>query len=112
MTKKAKEPKCIEVERMVRVSDGWKWCPPFPDDKVKLRLIAAPVKSYEKQKDIKGYVKISATGYDDTFVELEQHTSTFDSALALFYHWKRYIFDRVADGVSMEWFYEHGFYSG
>jgi len=55
------------------------------------------------------WCKVSAWGADDTGVELEYHGSP-TAVKGMYEHWKKYIYNRVPDGITREWFFEHGFY--
>ncbi len=54
-------------------------------------------------------VVLSAWGADDMGVEMQHSFDMVELADARYNHWKKYIFDRITDGVSEECFFEHGF---
>lgn len=87
-------------QRLVRVTDDWYPC--YDGGYVCLSISQYYFKEH--------YVKISACGADDTCVEMEFSYHFKEAVDSMYDHWKRYIFDRVPDGITREWFYEHGFY--
>ena len=95
-----KEFKNKREDRMVKVIDDWHPC--HDGGCVKLSIIQLFYKDY--------YCKVCAWGADDTGVEMEYHSPFPEYVDAMYERWKKYIFDRVPDGITREWFYEHGFY--
>lgn len=90
-------------KRRISVADNW--CPCYPDGTVELSLkLYAPGINEEEC-----YVKITAFGMDDFGVEMEYVTDDFSDALDRFKFWDEWIFSKVPDGITVEWFYEHGF---
>ena len=87
------------ASRYVQVTDDWH--PNIDEDKIELTILTGDFMGY--------YVKIVAMGDDDDGVELYYSASNPESLEYLYDHLKRYIYDRVPDGVDHEWFYEHGF---
>ena len=99
MKKKSYDFRQREETRMVKVKDDWYPC--FEGGYVCLRIAQHFFNEH--------YCKISAFGADDTGVEMEFSYPTKGAVDAVYDRWKKYIFDRVPDGVTREWFYEHGF---
>lgn len=98
-----------EESRMIEVTDNW-W-PCFPGNKIELRIYLYWENESENVPS-KGAVRMIATGADDTYVEMEYEEEGVYSLHSLefrYSHWKKYIFDKVPDGVNKQWFYEHGF---
>lgn len=85
---------------MVKVTDDWHPC--FEGGYVRLKISQQFFREY--------YCVISAWGADDTGVEMQFSSAYPEYVDAIYDRWKKYIFDRVPDGVTREWFYEHGFY--
>lgn len=96
----------LNADRMVTVTDDWYPC--YPGNQVYLYIRGSRCWSRTEMYA----VRISAWGKDDTGVELEYTTRSAETAYALYWHWKKYLFDKVPDGVDKEWFYEHGFCPG
>ncbi len=97
------EDRELRASRMVTVADNW--CPCFPDNQVCLNICAY------KGTGRTYYVRISAFGADDMGVELYYTSSYPEEVYGRYNHWKKWIFDRVPDGVDVGWFYEHGFWN-
>lgn len=91
-------------KRMVNVIDDWYPC--FKNNQICLSIT---LNSFRCQNN-KFVLKISAFGADDTGVCLEYHTSFQENAIHMYNHWKKWVYDKVPDGCSMEWFFEHGFH--
>ena len=87
--------------RMVKVTDDWYPC--FDDSSVKLSIMT---QSFGDMY----YCKIMAWGADDTGVEIEYTSQELAMVNGIYDHWKRYIYDKVPNGVNRTWFFEHGFY--
>lgn len=107
--KKKKEPVeglCqFRVDRMITVTDDW--CPNYPENKVKLSIFL----SYMNQPDFHvQFVRICVWGADDTGMQLDYTGLNYYDLKWRYDMWKEYVFDKVPDGVDMQWFYEHGFY--
>lgn len=90
-------------ECMIEVTDNW--CPCYPSGTVKLSIRLIPPGSGEDEY----CVKVAAWGMDDFGVEMEYITNDYPSAVDRFEFWDKWIFSKVPNGVSVEWFYEHGF---
>ena len=99
MKKKSYDFKQREETRMVKVKDDWYPC--FEGGYVRLKIGQYFFKDH--------YCIISAWGEDDTGVEMMYSHHAKEAVDAVYDRWKKYIFDRVPDGVTREWFYEHGF---
>ena len=56
-----------------------------------------------------GYMYV-AWGADDTGVEIEYTSRELAMVNGMYDHWKKYIYDKVPNGVNRTWFFEHGFY--
>ena len=97
----------FKESRMITVTDDWYPC--YPGNQVVLTITARRHLGHEDAY----YARMSVWGADDTGIEMvyEAYTSPV-MAYSIYERWKKYIFDRVPDGVDMEWFYEHGFYPG
>lgn len=94
-------------EKMITVTDGdSSWHPCYPNNQVKVSIFAF---SYEHRNKTKFYGKVSAWGTDDFGVEIEFSANDKKSLMALYEHFKHYIYDEIEDGVNLEWFYKHGF---
>ena len=89
--------------RMVVVTDDWYPC--FLDNRVCMAI------SVHKNFGKKYVVRIAVFGEDDFGVELSYTSEHPNVVYNLYNHWKKYIFDRVPDGVDLKWFYEHGFFN-
>lgn len=107
MGKKRKVPEHKEESRMVKVVDDW--CPNYPGDEVELAIVFHEMAEYSGQRRPYYLVRIRAWGYDDFGVELDYVTQSCECGYGRYNFWKKYIFDRVPDGVDKQWFYEHGF---
>lgn len=91
----------FEATRSIVVTDDWYPC--FEDNRVVIAL--------RTLRDGKNFrVRFSAYGADDFAVAMEHRTDSPEYAYSLFKWWKKWIFDRIPDGIDVEWFYEHGFY--
>lgn len=105
MSGKIKKSKAAIIDlresRMVTVTDDWYPC--FKDNQIGINL-----HMYVSGKEYK--VIFSAYGYDDFGVCMRFSSTSCEQTHSVFKHWKRFIFDRIPDGVNVEWFYEHGFY--
>lgn len=55
------------------------------------------------------YIKVNAWGMDDFGVEIEYHCYNEEHLMQMYEHFKHYIYDKIVNGVNLEWFYEHGF---
>lgn len=89
------------IYRDVIVTDDWYPC--FDGNKAGIAL--------SLNKSGKNYTVIfSAYGADDFGMVMKFNSSSCECAHDVYQHWKKYIYDRVPDGVNVEWFYEHGFY--
>lgn len=87
--------------RDVVVTDDWYPC--FDGNRVHMCL-----NMFKSGKDYR--VIFSVFGEDDFGVCMHFNSTSMDQARYIFNSWKKYIFDRVPDGVNVTWFYEHGFY--
>jgi len=93
----------FRVDRMVTVTDDW--YPNYPDNKVKLSIFL----SYKPRID-HYLVRMCVWGADDTGMELDFTSRDYDTLKYHYDIWKKHVFDKVPDGVNMQWFFEHGFY--
>lgn len=92
----------ISAHKYIEVKDDWYPC--FNGNKIVVTLqcfYLSSTKSYT--------VLISAHGKDDYSVQLRHEAPNEKAALDLFCLWKKHIFDRIPDRITVEWFYEHGF---
>ena len=87
--------------RRVTVTDDWYPCCEGSKIGVNLHMFVSG-KEYR--------VIFSAYGLDDFGVCMRFNSTSYGQAHSVFKHWKRFIFDRIPDGVNVTWFYEHGFY--
>lgn len=55
------------------------------------------------------YIKVNAWGMDDFGVEIEYNCYNEKHLMQMYNHFKYYIYDKIVNGVNLEWFYEHGF---
>ena len=89
------------VYRDVVVTDDWYPC--FDDNRIHVSL--------SLRKSGKNYVVLfSAYGADDFSVCMRYESDFSEHSNSVYYNWRSYIFERIPDGVNVEWFYEHGFY--
>lgn len=100
MEKKSYDFKQREETRMVKVTDDWYPC--FEGGYARLKIGQYFFKDH--------YCLISAWGADDTGVEMMFSHHDKEYVDSIYNRWKEYIFDRVPDGITREWFYEHGFH--
>ena len=103
-----------ESTKMIKVTDDW--YPNFDEDKIKVSIIMSyhdniPANDeYPYDIPAGGFVKIVACGADDTGVELEQRGEFSQRYFEYIYNfWKENIFDKIPNGINIQWFYEHGF---
>lgn len=95
----------MSVDKYIKVKDDWYPC--FDYNRIVVIL------KYFYDEITKNYtVLISAYGKDDYCVELRHEAQNAIAALDIFLLWKKHIFDRIPDGITVEWFYEHGFIPG
>lgn len=93
----------MHFERMINTTDNW--CPNYPDNKFELEIALFP----PEDDDDSYNVQIWAHGADDLCVSLIAENLDHGGAEHQFLHWKHYIYDRVPEGATIEWFLEHGF---
>ena len=100
----SKKKRIVEVEevKFVQVTDDWGPCFYGNTVQVKLRKVC-PMDGGPT------YVVLSAWGADDVGVEMSYASEMTELVDARYDHWEKYIFNRIVDGVSKEWFFEHGF---
>lgn len=102
---KIKKSKAATIDlhecRWITVTDDWHSC--FVDN-----TIGVSLHMFVSGKEYR--VIFSAFGNDDFGVCMKFNSTSCEQAHSIFKHWKRFIFDRIPDGVNVEWFYEHGFY--
>lgn len=97
MSNLAKETKMITV-----TDENDIWHPCYPNNQVRVGISANRVGD-----DF--YIKVNAWGMDDFGVEIEYHAYSRSHLMEMYYHFKHYIYDKITDGVNLEWFFEHGF---
>ena len=97
MSKYAKETKLIAV-----TDEAWKWTVLYPDNKVQVSISANHIGDSL-------YIKLNAWGMDDFGVEIEHTCHSVEHLMEMYEHFKHYIYDKIMDGVDLNWFYEHGF---
>lgn len=91
----------LHETRMITVTDDWYPC--FDNNTICLSISIHKIgKEYR--------VTLSAFGKDDFGVCMKHASENCGYEHGLYKHWKKYIYDRVPDGVDVNWFYEHGFY--
>lgn len=88
--------------KIVKVSDPENW---YQQNEVEVGLYVTP--SYHG----KVYVRIFVDTIDDFAVSLdcEVEEAYTDEIKWIYNHYETFIFDRMPEVVSLEWFYEHGF---
>ena len=88
--------------KIVKVSDPECW---YQQNEVKVSLYVTP--SYHGTV----YVRIFVDTIDDFAVSLdcEVGETNTDEIKWIYNHYETFIFDRMPEVVSLEWFYEHGF---
>lgn len=92
----------ISEHKRIKVKDDWYPC--FDGDE-----IGVTIQYFYLNREKTYTVLISAYGKDDYSVELRRETLSKSAALDLYRFWKKYIFDCIPDGITVDWFYEHGF---
>ena len=93
----------LKETKMITVTDeDCIWSPCFPNNQVRVGISANHIGN-----DF--YIKVNAWGMDDFGVEIEYHAYNERHLMQMYDHFKHYIYDKIVDGVSLEWFYEHGF---
>lgn len=92
----------LKASRDVVVTDDWYPC--FPDNKVHVYISACKGSGKEYM------VRIGVFGADDFGIAMMYRSKYPEEIYGLYNHWKKWIFDRVPDGVDVGWFYEHGFW--
>lgn len=92
----------ISEHKRIKVKDDLHPC--FEGNEIGVTIQYFHFKGEEKYT-----VLISAYGTDGFSVELKYETSYKSGALEIYNFWKRYIFNRIPNGITVEWFYEHGF---
>lgn len=104
MKKKKEKTGVIKKEsKFVTVTDPqYIWGPCYPNNQVEVSICIMFFNN-------RHYGKIVARGMDDFGVEIEFTAYGREYLLGLYNHFKYYIYDKIADGVNLEWFYEHGF---
>ena len=93
-----------EIKR-ITVTDNWFPC--FEGNQVIVHIHV-----YKFDDDVEYNVLISAHGADDFGVELRYRSAYKTSALSVYDFWKMHIFDKIPNGITVMWFYEHGFIPG
>ena len=88
--------------KIVKVSDPENW---YQQNEVEVGLYVTP--PYHG----KVYVRIFVDTIDDFAVSLncEVGETNTDEIKWIYNHYETFIFDRMPEVVSLEWFYEHGF---
>ena len=86
---------------MITVTDNWYPC--FEDNQV-----CASLSLHKSGKEYA--VLFSVFGADDFGVCMKFRSTSCEQSHYVYRSWKRFILDRIPDGVDVEWFYEHGFY--
>lgn len=89
--------------KMITVTDGDNvWTPCYPGNQVKVGISAC-------HGGDRFYIKVHAWGADDFGVEIYYECYGPGHLTKMYKHFKHYIYDKITDGVNLEWFYEHGF---
>lgn len=91
----------IHEYRMITVTDDWYGC--YENNQI---CVGAGLIKLGKTY----HVTLSAHGNDDFGVCMKFSSESYEQAYHIYSHWKKFIYDRIPDGVNVEWFYEHGFY--
>ena len=92
-----------EETKMITVTDDNDvWHPCYPNNQVKVGISANH--SFDSF-----YIKVNAWGMDDFGVEIEYVCYGEEHLIYMYNHFKHYIYDKITNGVNLEWFYEHGF---
>lgn len=104
MKKKKEKTGVIKKEsKFVTVTDAqYIWGPCYPNNQVEVSICITFFNN-------RHYGKIVASGMDDFGVEIEFTAYDREHLFGLYDHFKYYIYDKIIDGVNLEWFYEHGF---
>lgn len=93
----------LKETKMITVTDkSYVWSPCYPNNQVKVGISANCVRD-------KFYIKVNAWGADDFGVEIEYNCYNEKHLIEMYNHFKYYIYDKITNGVNLEWFYEHGF---
>lgn len=95
----------VSERRMIQVKDDWHPC--FEGNK-----ICVTIQWFHFDGEREYTVLISAHGADDFGVELRHVSISKESATSIYEFWKKHIFNRIPNGITVEWFYEHGFIPG
>ena len=105
MSKKLKKSKIDDFHfsehRYVEVTDDWYPC--IDGNKISVNLHTCKTGKIFR-------VYFSVWGGDDFYVVNKYESTSPEQAYSIFKLWKEYIFDRIPDGITVEWFFEHGFY--
>ena len=88
--------------RMVKVKDNWYPC-------INDNEIAVTIQWFHFDDEETYTVLISAHGNDDFGVELRHIAHSESGATSIFEFWTEHIYDKIPDGITVQWFYEHGF---
>lgn len=106
---KKKKEKIGEIKRESKfitvTDDQYAWAPCYPNNQVKVSIFAMFFNN-------RYYGKVNACGMDDFGVKIEFEANDREHILQLYDHFKYYIYDKIIDGINLEWFYEHGFLNG
>lgn len=88
--------------KRVEVKDNWYPC--YENNEIIVSIHWAHFEC-----DDEHVVVISAHGADDFGVELRHVTKYEASAKSVFEFWTEHIYNKIPDGITVQWFYEHGF---
>lgn len=91
------------IDKMIKTTDDWHPC--FNGNKIKVSIFI----QYNTNLNYH-FVRMCAWGNDDFGLELDYHSSCYESLLYVYTLWKENIFDKIPNIVNKQWFYEHGFY--
>lgn len=92
------------IDKMVVVTDDWYPC--FDGNKVKVSLFISNLDKLNCH-----FVRICAWGNDDFGVEMDYEDDNYNNLVIKYNEWKENIFDKIEDGISLQWFLDKGFYN-
>lgn len=98
-----------QESRMIPVTDNW--YPNYPDDTISVYIKEMEWRAYEKSRKPRYWVKIVASGRDDFAMSLEADCGEDRyRAERIYTSWRDNILDKIpTDGITQQWFLEHGF---
>ena len=91
------------LTRTVRVSDPWHW---YDENTVVVSMGVTPP---SKNGEVDIYVSVSSIDDFSVSRRIEENIKYEASVQCYYDHFKKYLFDRMPDEISVEWLYEHGY---